>query len=480
MNNSGWNSNSNRRLGQDVPQRPSRNSGDEAYDAATEGEDYSDRRGLSSDVPKIKIFGQQVYKTDRIDDRGRQELHNQYGRDPLLLIFNSHSCSRLKECIGWGYQTRQNHVEQGGILLGYVKQYQREIFSFVDDCVLANTRGSSAFVEFTPDMWSSMQQELDNLNAQRSKDEQIAIIGWFHTHPNGLSTFMSGTDQDTQDKNFSQDWQVSVVLNPQKMKMRAFFGKEIRDGRIAGWDDKPLKRPKERDAAMSLPEPETTGDLAIDAEIARCEEKINEYNQRIIEFKKNARKLALIGVLLVAMFFAIGLCVGNFLNRSSMPVVTSEPPTNQAAEITAPVSKNASVVMFSIVSEKWISSNGSLYCDVVVGGKTTEGTPYNSTQRIKCNSDESFIELEAGTYSITISNLPSLTGDFGFKDVVPIYFTVDGTNPKLITIDLETKELTTSEPASGTVNNGSQLSATTNQLESSPGSTPGIPESDAD
>lgn len=431
-------------------------------------------RKQSSSLPKIKILSQQVYKTDRIDDRERQELHNKYGQESLLLIFNSNSCRRLKEYIEWGYQSRKNHVEQGGILLGHVKQYQREIFSFVDDCILANTKGNSSFVEITADMWSAMQQELDGLNAQRSEHEQLAIIGWFHTHPNGLLVFMSGTDQDTQDKNFSQDWQVSVVLNPQKMKLRAFFGKEIREGRIVDWDNRQLQRVKERHEEMTLPKPEITRDPVIAAEIASYQEKISENEQKIADLKKNTLRLVLGGLLLVSVFFVVWLCVGNLLNKISMPVETSEPPTTLTPDTKVPVSKKTSVLMFSVVSEKWTSYNDSLYCDVAVTGKTTEGAPYNSIHRIKCNSDESFIELEAGTYTITFNNLPQLAGELVFNDVVPVNLTVDGKNPKLISIELETKAVTTLEPTSET--EVIETPITTSQPESAPSLTPSASE----
>lgn len=197
--------------------------------------DSRDKQKSTDYVPQIKIYSKKVYEPYRIDPEQRKDYHNKYGEDPLLLIFSDSSCKKLKGCIGWGTHCKENRVEQGGILLGRVFRYQQEIFSFVEDVILANTRGKSAFVEFTPDMWAKMQQDLDEINHERKEEEQLSIIGWFHTHPNGLSVFMSGTDKNTQDKNFFQDWQVSIVLNPHTRKLRAFFGTKVQEGKIVNW-----------------------------------------------------------------------------------------------------------------------------------------------------------------------------------------------------------------------------------------------------
>ena len=89
-----------------------------------------------------------------------------------------------------------------------------------------------AFVEFTKEMWRDMQNELTILNEKRDKDMKLVILGWFHTHPNNLSVFMSGTDMETQRLNFPLDWQVSLVMNPHKDIFRVFFGKNAKEGVI--------------------------------------------------------------------------------------------------------------------------------------------------------------------------------------------------------------------------------------------------------
>jgi len=454
--------------------------------------DSSDRKKEATVIPKIKIFSQQVYEPVRVDPESRGKLHQDYGSDPLLLIFKSNSCEKLKGYIGWGHQTSANRVEQGGILLGSVCRYKNEIFSFVEDCVLANTRGSAAFVEFTPNMWSTMQQELDNLNAQKDKENQMAIIGWFHTHPNGLSVFMSGTDQDTQDKNFSQDWQVSVVLNPHKMKLRAFFGKEIRDGRIVGWDDRPLRRNPEPDTFTLHSHPDADPFDDPQREIKRLEEiienlkkKTAEYNRRISKLKSSAQKRSTIGLCLLVLFFFFGLGIGNWSNRMINPTDPTETPTPQTSATIEPELINTSLIMFSVAYEKWTNHNDTLLCGILVKGTTSEGLPYNNNHLIKCNSDEAYIELEAGTYTITFFRLPTLTDGTVFNDVEPITLAVDGTTPKLITIVLETKiqveptsEPTSEESESEPTTNSQSVQTTNSQSESTTSLPPNTSEQD--
>ena len=453
----------------------------DVHTGSSEYVDSSNRKKESAAVPKIKIFSQQVYEPVRVDPKLRETLHREYGVDPLLLIFTPNSREKLKGYIGWGHQTSANRVEQGGILLGRVYRYKSEIFSFVEDCVLANTRGSSALVEFTPNMWSIMQQELDDLNVQKDKEKQMAIIGWFHTHPNGLSVFMSGTDQNTQDKNFSQDWQVSVVLNPHKMKLRAFFGKEIQDGRIVGWDDRPLRENPAPNPFPLNPLPDANSFDDPQREIKRLEgivenlkKKITEYNGRISKLKSSAKKRSIIGLCLLALFFCLGLGIGNWTNSTINPTDTSETPTSQTSATTEPELKKTSLIMFSVAFEKWTSHNDTLRCNISVKGTTSEGLPYNRNHLITCNNDEAYIELEAGTYTITFSRLPTLTDGTVFKAITPITVAVDGANPKLIKIELETKmqEETTSAPTSEKDENelitNSQSAQTTSSQSESP------------
>lgn len=160
------------------------------------------------------------------------KLPNPQNDERHYLIIRKGVLEKLKKSLDWGERTRRNRVEQGGMLLGHIAYYHKEIYCFVEDILLADTAGSSAFVEFTNEMWAAMQNELAERNAGRNKNELLAIVGWFHTHPNKLPVFMSGTDMNTQRLNFSREWQASLVMNPHMNKYRVFFGAKAVEGKI--------------------------------------------------------------------------------------------------------------------------------------------------------------------------------------------------------------------------------------------------------
>lgn len=190
---------------------------------------------VSETKPRITIMAKSVYEPKQLDKPilFSGSLNSEIQSDiSAYLIFNKYSIEKLKTDLDWGKKSDRNQVEQGGILLGNIALYKSEIYCFVEEVLLAKTKGMPAFVEFTSDMWNDMQSELAALNEGRSQSNKLIIVGWFHTHPNNLGVFMSGTDMKTQRLNFPLEWQVSLVMNPHKNIYRAFFGKNADEGQI--------------------------------------------------------------------------------------------------------------------------------------------------------------------------------------------------------------------------------------------------------
>ena len=184
---------------------------------------------------QIKIIGKSIFKPVQRDAPFPiTGVNNSVRGDSAVgyLIFNDYSINKLKSALDWGCLTCRNQVEQGGILLGTVSLYKDTVYCFAEDILLAKTKGMPAFVEFTNEMWKDMQNELIVINEKKNNSEKLVIVGWFHTHPNNLSVFMSGTDMETQRLNFPLDWQVSLVMNPHKNVFRVFFGKDAKEGNI--------------------------------------------------------------------------------------------------------------------------------------------------------------------------------------------------------------------------------------------------------
>lgn len=128
----------------------------------------------------------------------------------------------ISKHIGWGQRyARFNKVEQGGILLGEVFKdpHDNTIYAIAQEAIAGRlAQGTSSYLEITHETWKEMLDDVDQL------DKDFQVIGWYHTHPNGLPVFMSGTDRATQERFFGKDWQFAIVLNPQKQIWRSFYG----------------------------------------------------------------------------------------------------------------------------------------------------------------------------------------------------------------------------------------------------------------
>lgn len=184
--------------------------------------------------PKITINRETTYRPEQLSRpfQFSGKTPNPQNDSRRYLILEKHAHAKLKDGLDWGRKTRRNCVEQGGILLGRAALYGNEIYCFVKDILLADTSGDPVFVELSSEMWAAMQARLDIINASLDEDRKLAIVGWFHTHPNNLAVFMSGTDMQTQRLNFSQEWQASLVMNPHMDRYRAFFGANAVGGKI--------------------------------------------------------------------------------------------------------------------------------------------------------------------------------------------------------------------------------------------------------
>ncbi len=141
----------------------------------------------------------------------------------------------ISQHIGWGKPTNENVVEQGGILLGAAfRDPKTEItYGIISQAIPGKlAKGTSSYLEVTHETWKEMLDDVDRLNTG------LQVIGWYHTHPNDLDVFMSGTDRATQSRLFGNDWQFAIVLNPHKRIWRAFYGSNSSECR--GYVLKPL------------------------------------------------------------------------------------------------------------------------------------------------------------------------------------------------------------------------------------------------
>ena len=137
------------------------------------------------------------------------------------LIFTPVSSMTIAEHISWGKNTGDNKFEQCGIIIGRAYRIGKEVVVGVAEAALpADTSSANpAYLKMDTGAWAKMLDIYD----EKYKDDGALVLGWYHTHPNSLSVFMSSTDQATQRAFFNQDWHFAAVLNPQKRKIGCFI-----------------------------------------------------------------------------------------------------------------------------------------------------------------------------------------------------------------------------------------------------------------
>lgn len=145
-----------------------------------------------------------------------------------ILLIKESAFYTISNHIEWGKYTQDNKLEQGGILLGhtFIDPETNFPYGVVEIAIQGRlAKGSPVSLNMTHETWKDMLDQVDKLNIE------LQIIGWYHTHPNGLDVFMSPPDRNIQELFFRNDWQFAIVLNPQKQIWRAFYGKNSRECR---------------------------------------------------------------------------------------------------------------------------------------------------------------------------------------------------------------------------------------------------------
>ena len=146
----------------------------------------------------------------------------------IWFFFRPEASKILFENIGWGHTTEFNTKEQGGILVGKVHKDEPKdvLWADVMNVIPANNiESSSIFLKTTHESWKSMHNTLEKYISSNNL-EDVNILGYYHTHPNNLSTEFSTIDIETQKKHFNTQYSFCAVFNPHKKEWSAYHGKE--------------------------------------------------------------------------------------------------------------------------------------------------------------------------------------------------------------------------------------------------------------
>ncbi len=141
------------------------------------------------------------------------------------LFLSRNALAELKSHVDWGQRTARNVVEQGGLLVGYAYTNADQIWTDVIAALPGDTgEATSGSLHFSPRLMLQLVQDYHARVSEGSVPADSTIVGWYHTHPNRLPVFLSGTDMYTQSNHFGKNWQFALVANPHTGLARCFRG----------------------------------------------------------------------------------------------------------------------------------------------------------------------------------------------------------------------------------------------------------------
>ena len=171
----------------------------------------------SSNAPRKKFSIKNTQNTSIIIEKPENHIHaavsgksdfndNDISLSPNYNFYITEEAqAAISQHIGWGRFTHQNRVEQGGILLGKVYKDGTSFYGVIEIAIPGNNAyGNAVELEMSHETWKQMMDKADEIIAENESSDNY-IVGWYHTHPNSLDVFMSGTDRNTQRLLFNQD-----------------------------------------------------------------------------------------------------------------------------------------------------------------------------------------------------------------------------------------------------------------------------------
>ncbi|MBR5996349.1 MAG: hypothetical protein IK026_07245 [Eubacteriaceae bacterium] len=147
-----------------------------------------------------------------------------------LLFLTPQALRELDEHIHWNKSDDENMIEQAGYMVGnvYKDPATGKLYAVAEHMVPARDTNSS-FVHVIIGHDSNIDATNREMKLIEQSEGKLRRVGWYHTHPAFLNVFMSVTDAQTQKKDYFNDWQFALVLNPQALEWRAFHGGEVKE-----------------------------------------------------------------------------------------------------------------------------------------------------------------------------------------------------------------------------------------------------------
>lgn len=135
------------------------------------------------------------------------------------VVFTKNAARELLDFFEWGMDTKRNRNELMACLIG---RRERDFYAVraVKETELAYADETSAV--YTKETFFSAVRALDEI-----QDGSSEIVGFIHSHPCGLDTVVSTADTELHEYLSGFGIELSMLINPQKKKIVAYYGKDL-------------------------------------------------------------------------------------------------------------------------------------------------------------------------------------------------------------------------------------------------------------
>lgn len=162
-----------------------------------------------------------------------EQMHNENidQNENYILLITQTAQKDIFDFIHWGdHKTKINQVEQGGLLAGsyyFIPSSGKKICVVERAFPVDTAVGTPCYWDASAEDWQKAFAAMDRYG--RETGRELFSLGWFHTHPNRLSTFMSDIDRRTQAAVFNDDASFALVLNPHTGSWKAYRSRDVLD-----------------------------------------------------------------------------------------------------------------------------------------------------------------------------------------------------------------------------------------------------------
>ncbi len=117
---------------------------------------------------------------------------------------------------------KSSELEIFGYLIGNILKWNGKIYTLIEESLfligaIYSDKTHTSQIEGAAGLYQKKFQRIK----KKRKNENLRIIGWWHSHPN-LGCFLSSTDLLTQKYFFPKEYQVALVVDPIRNEFEFF------------------------------------------------------------------------------------------------------------------------------------------------------------------------------------------------------------------------------------------------------------------